>query len=951
MSSRPGTSESRQSACRETMWKRVIASCGLVAALAAGRSEGATLVHYDPVGPRADFNAVEPASVLDGVTVSDLSQSKPDGYVNSDRWPNWIVQGPLDETDYVTFTVTPQSGHWVTLDELRWDGFLYREMAVTVTARTSADGFSSDVASHTRTGPGARMAFLNFGGLSPSFGPVEVRLYFHGATDPGEWYDLVSSVDEQSGLTLAGSTGDPANIRARTFTSFSGSAGGSGAVDATGSAARFHNLRGAALDAGGNLYVTESWHCTVRKISPSGEVTTFAGVAGECSFADGPVETARFGAVTDAAVDGAGNVYVIDESNRRIRKITQGGIVSTVAGNGIRGVSEGDALAATINLPGGITAAADGTLYLAEYLDCVIRKISGGMITTLAGSVGQCTHTDANGASARFGGPVDLAVDGSNNLLVADFDSRTVRKVAPDGTVTTLAGEAGQSGNADGSGTAARFSSLTAIAAHTSGDLFALDANTIRAITKSGAVTTAAGPWPVIHFRLSYGIAVDPDRNVYFTDGSMDTLLRLSAGGIVSTPAGSPLLQGGDDGAAADARYVEPGALARDQYGHLYVLDHSANTLRMVEPDGFVHTRAGAFLQAGTADGPGTEARFREPRGMAFDSSWNLYIADTENHTIRKFAVDGTVTTFAGAAGEYGLVNGPVADARFRRPVGLVFDAGGNLLVADSRNRVIRRISTDGVVTTLAGSGNAGSSDGTGSEASFVEPRGLAINPAGDLFVADFSGSVIRRVTPAGVVTTVAGTPLSYGHQDGYGSDARFNRPIALAFDPGGSLYVADWRNHAVRIIAPDGRVTTFAGEPPVAGSEAGTGQAARFEFPAGLAIFPNGEFFVAVLGGIRVGRLALDAAATIDQPVAKPGVTRILGVDGDIDGPWQWALVRRPSRSSAALSSEVIRNPTFTPDVPGFYRFQLTMTANGLTSITTTDLLVSRGRSRTVRH
>ena len=300
-------------------------------------------------------------------------------------------------------------------------------------------------------------------------------------------------------------------------------------------------------------------------------------------------------------------------------------------------------------------------------------------------------------------------------------------------------------------------------------------------------------------------------------------------------------------------------------------------------------TLAGRAGISGTADGTGSTARFNGPTGVVLDSAGNLYVADSGNNTIRKVTPQGLVTTLAGKAGASGSADGTNSAARFNltgNGGSLALDSTGNLYLADCNNHTIRKVSpvgTNWVVTTLAGrAGVAGSAEGTNSVARFYWPCGLATDPVGNLYVADLANNTIRKVTPDGtnwVVTTLAGMPGytggetgNTGSADGTNSAARFNWPWGLALDSAGNVYVADQVNYTIRKLTPDGTnwvVTTLAGLAKSVGYADGTASTARFHDPVGLAVDTNGDIYLAEYMNytIRKGMLASSVPPPILQP------------------------------------------------------------------------------------
>ncbi len=274
--------------------------------------------------------------------------------------------------------------------------------------------------------------------------------------------------------------------------------------------------------------------------------------------------------------------------------------------------------------------------------------------------------------------------------------------------------------------------------------------------------------------------------------------------GTVTTFAGGS--RGSTDGTGADARFNYPEEVAVDGDGNVYVAGGGDHTIRKITPAGVVTTLAGVAESSGSTDGTGTDARFNFPYGVAVDRDGNVYVADRDNHTVRKVTPAGVVTTLAGTAGSSGSDDGTGADARFNYPRGVAVHRDGNVYVADRDNHTIRKITPAGVVTTLAGAaGSYGSTDGTGTAARFSGPHGVAVDGDGNVYVADAYNHTVRKVTPAGVVTTLAGTAGSSGLADGTGPLARFNSPAAVAVDGDGNVYVTDRNNHAIRTVTPAG--------------------------------------------------------------------------------------------------------------------------------------------------
>lgn len=687
---------------------------------------------------------------------------------------------------------------------------------------------------------------------------------------------MISAACSQTGsagsdLGAAGDAAMPADLpvpdAARTGPALSvlaGAIGGSGNVDDTGTAARFDYPYGMALDGAGNLYVADTNSCVIRKIAlASGAVSTLAGQKGACGSGDGTGAAARFSFPYGVAYD-AGNLYVSD--NQAIRRIVLATtVVTTIAGSpGMGGSVDGTGANARFSLPAGLTPDGAGNLYVADSGNSAIRKVvlSTQAVTTLAGSLGTGGSGDGTGSAARFAAPRGVVFDGTANLYVADTGNHSIRKVVvATGAVTTPAGAAGMSGSSDGTGTTARF-------------------------------------------RSPFGITTDLAGNLYVTDTYNHTLRRIVASsGAVTTLAGSPGMQGSSDGAGATARFNGPEALVFSA-GALYVADSDSFTLRKVDVStAAVTTVAGTAPMSGSTDGASSTARFQSPQALALDGTGSLYVADSLNSTVRRITLaTGAVTTLAGSPGVTGTTDGIGSAARFFIPYGIAADGAGNVYVADTNNHSIRKlVAATGAVTTLAGTpGVIGNNNGTGTAARFHFPFGIALDGAGTLYVADRSNHAIRKIEVAtAIVTTLAGSPGIAGTSDGNGTAARFNYPLGVALDGSGNLYVTDSMNSTIRkIVLGSGAVTTLAGTAPISGTTDGTGSAARFSVPFGIAADGMGNLFVADQRNDTVRKIAL-ADASVTTFLGVPGRRRVT------PGPLP-TLLNRPSGLAAGTLGEL---------------------------------------------
>jgi streptogramin lyase len=573
--------------------------------------------------------------------------------------------------------------------------------------------------------------------------------------------------------------------------------------------------------------------------------TTFAGNTGYGS-ADGTGPAARFAVPYDVAVDSAGNVYVADSVNNTIRQVTPAGVVTTIAGlAGYGGSADGTNNGAQFDFPAGVVVDGKGNLYVTDVCNHTIRKATpvgtNWVVTTLAGQPGVSGNADGTNDAAQFNSPGGVAVDGAGNLYVADTYSDTIRKVTPVGTnwvVTTIAGKAGVSGSNNGIGTNAEFD------------------------------------WPEF-------VAVDSATNVYVTDALNDTIRKLTPDGTnwqVTTLAGLAGSPGTNDGTGASARFDIPTGIGLDSSGNLYVAEYVSSVIRHVTPEGVVTRIAGQPDDYGTNNGPGSAAQFYGPYGLTLDSATNVYVADTLNNMIRQVTPTGTswvVTTLAGlkTVGA-GSVDGTGTNAQFNEPIGVAVDGAGNVYVGDYGNDTIRRVTPAGVVTTLAGQADSpGSQDGTGTNAQFNEPDGVAVDSATNVYVGDYGNHTIRMITPSGTnwnVTTLAGEAGNPGFEDGM--PGQFDYPNGVAVDTNGNVYVADTGNRAIRFVTPAGYVTTPSTD---------------FSGPTGVAVGPDGNIYVADYYSYTIRKMTPAGAVTI--------LAGLAGTSGTADGTNSGARFNNP--------------------------------------------------------
>lgn len=640
---------------------------------------------------------------------------------------------------------------------------------------------------------------------------------------------------------------------------------GKGSADGTSNTALFYNPQGVAVNAAGTVYVADTGNNTIRAITSSGVSSTLAGRVGVSGSADGANSNAFFNQPSGIALDSAGNIYVTDYGNDTIRKVSPAGAVVTIAGSaGVAGSVNNTGTNALFFHPLGIAVDSNTNLYVADYGNQLIRKISPTYaVTTLAGQAGVFGTNNGNGTAAQFYNPEGVTLDNSGNVYVADTGNAAVRMITSGGMVSALAGSPGSLGSTDGSGSGALFYQPSAIVYSSANNLlYVADYfnNTIRQVSTGGTVMTVAGlagttgsadgASSSARFWAPQGLAAATSGSIYIADTGNSTIRTMTAAGVVNTFAGSPSA-GSANGATSISRFYSPQNLAVDNSSNIYVADTQNSIIRKITLTGTVSILAGSVGTAGSQDGNGPGALFSGPQGIAVDSGGNVYVADTGNSTIREITPGGASSTVAGLAGQPGVQDGSGTNAQFNNPEGIAVDSSGNIYVADTWNHTIREIS-GGASTTLAGeAGVFGSFDGTNSAARFNCPTGLAVDGSDNLYVCDYNNDTIRKVAPGGVVTTVAGTAGIWGSADGTNGNASFLQPAGIGVDSSDNLYVVDSGNHTLRKITSSGGnwiVSTIAGAAGLSGSTDGTGTAAEFYYPSGVAS-AGGYVYVADTG------------------------------------------------------------------------------------------------------
>ena len=736
---------------------------------------------------------------------------------------------------------------------------------------------------------------------------------------------------------------------------------------------------GVSVGPDGAIYIAESSRNRIRRIDPdSGFIETFAGIGSEGFAGDGGAAVAaRLQFPTSADADAAGNVYIADQSNHRIRRVAPNGIITTVAGSGTPGFADGNALSARLYFPRTVSVDSSGNVLIAEPFNHRIRylNVAAGTITTVAGTgVGGFNQDGIAATQAKLQLPSGVAALTNGAFLIADQGNHRIRKV-DGGIIHTVAGNGTSGYGGDGgSATSARLSYPNGVSQRADGAIAIADQNNhrVRLVSPSGTITTVAGTGAAGYngdsiagsqasLNRPAGVAFDgSDCVIADLDNVRVRVLDNCAGnGAIATLAGiSDSFRG--DGWPALAGVLEgPADAIEDPAGNIYIADSADNRIRRIRTNGIIETFAGTG-QPGFADGPAAQAMFKQPQRLAFDAQGNLLVLDNGNRRLRRVGLsDLRVTTVAGT-GDWGSTgdNGPATNATFMFPLGLTVDGAGRIYIADGSARRIRVIH-NGTITNFAGTGVAtGAIDGPGGNpadnlgdlgsalsATFIAPSDVAVDGGGNVYVTDLTAHLVRKIDAAGTIRTIAGTGIGTGRIDGAGGDpddnlgdggpgplASVNTPVGIDVTANGDVFIADQANRRLRLIR-NGIITTIGGNGIVTWSldgesgnpadDLGDGEqlaAATFMALTSVYVDPQGN---ALVTDSQSARLRAIAGSGGPPPSATPSFTRTptwtpVAPPPTATNTWTPTRTNTPAAASVSASGRITYYTNGSPSVPG---------------------------------
>ncbi len=623
-----------------------------------------------------------------------------------------------------------------------------------------------------------------------------------------------------------------------------------------------------------------SWQVTVFA---QNVITTIAGTDWLFPGDGKPAINAPLGGSTgmNVAVDRNGNYYIADTDNAMIMRVGGDGVVHVIAGNGVVFFSGdgGPGNAASLTIPLGVAVDTTGNVFIADLAGRVRMVNPAGIISTVAGDGTGLFSGDGGPATKAGISPSSVAVDSSGAVYVLDSDAQRVRKFTPGGNISTVAGN-GRSGYTGDGGQAvnATLQSPKAIAVDSAGNLYIADTanGVIRKVNTNGIISTFAGGGFAIDDGIPalatglipISVGVDSSNNVYIGDFFTSTVRVVTSDGTIHTVAGTPFVTAfsGDEGPALKASINVPTGIAVDAPGIVYIADSFNDRIRTVTRDGIIHTAAGngQFRTSGDG-GPAVSAALFLPTGVTPDKRGNIFIAEQQRNRVRRVAPDGTISNFAGTAQSgYSGDGGAATNATLFYPTSVAVDASNNVFISDTLNSVIRRVDANsGIISTIAGTGVIGFSGdgGNARNAKLAGPLGIAFDRTGNLFIAEFQGNRIRMVTPAGIISTVAGNGTAgFSGDNGPATAAKMSTPTGVAVDSDGNVFFSDRDNQRIRRFKPGGNITTIAGSGQRGFSgDGGKAVNAALNTPTGLTTDAAGSLYISDAENSRIRKVTAD--------------------------------------------------------------------------------------------
>ncbi|MFN7933880.1 MAG: hypothetical protein U0R19_11155 [Bryobacteraceae bacterium] len=700
------------------------------------------------------------------------------------------------------------------------------------------------------------------------------------------------------------------------------------------------NLESIAVSAAGEQYIVDTQRHRVFKVSATGQLSVFAGLGFSGFSGDGgPATSAALNLPLGLALDSTGNLYIADAANYRVRKVSPSGVITTIAGDGQPKYSGdgGHASIASIYFPTALALDTAGNLYIAEAGPRIRKVLTSGIITTIAGNGTSGYSGDGGPAvAASFSYTGGLAIQPSGDLYISDTGNQRIRRVTPAGQIDTVAGTGSASFTGDGGPALAASLSLPSHILFTpTGDLIFCDAGNhrIRKIATDGRISTIAGTGGIgfagdggsalnATFYTPRALGLDAAGNLYIGDSYNHRIRRITPGGTISTIVGNGNFSTSLDGTLALEAQFRPSGITLDA-GNWFIADGESMRIFKIGTDGRLTTIAGGGFT--TLDGPALIVTLDFPSSTVFDRSGNLYLTEDRN-SIRRISPSGQIARAIGGGGsvQFSGDGGPAIDAGIASPGRMAVDNGGNLYFTDRGNHRVRKVTPAGIISTVVGNGAQGFSGdgGPATNAALNMPLALAVDAAGSLYIGDQGNSRIRKVSPAGIISTIAGNgSAGFSGDGGLATQANIFSPQTLALDPAGNLLIADTANHRIRRIA-NGVISTIAGDgQPSSSGDGGPATNASIPFPSGLAVDSTGNIYVTDWSGrirLLTPTITAQPAALSFTPQAPSGTVTATSASGSpiaaaVTAGSAWLTVN-PLTTASPATFTVTANPSSVP-------------------------------------
>jgi len=620
----------------------------------------------------------------------------------------------------------------------------------------------------------------------------------------------------------------------------------------------------------GNIYIADSSNHVIRKVDTSGNISTYAGNGSPGFTGDGTATSNSLSSPYGVAVDASGDLYIADSGNQRVRKVNTSGQMTTIAGTGSAGFDgDGMASAHNLNFPTAVAVDSSGNVYIADEFNQRIRRVdTSGQMTTVAGN-GTAAFSDGTATTSSLNLPTGVAADSAGNIFIADSANQRIREVSG-GNIMTIAGNGSYDFGGDGS---------------------------------AGVDAQIDSP---------AGVATVPTGGFVFSDLGNQRIRRVDSGGNINTIAGTGSCAYDGEGLATTHSLCYPYGVARDSAGNVYIADSNNQRIRKVDTSGNMSTIAGNGTAGFSGDGgAATAASLNYPSGVAADAGGNVYIADTGNQRIRKVNTTGTISTIAGNGNVGFNGDGAATGHRLYNPAAIAVDSSGNLYIADTDNELIRKVS-GGNMTTIAGNGTEGfSGDGIALNVALDGPSGVAVDSAGNVYIADTYNQRIRKVDTSSNLGTIAGGNYGFAGDGASAASARFANPSSVSIDSTGNVLVADLNNQRIRSIYGPTTATLASSSNPSIYQQLVTFTAtvsSSGAMPTGTVFFKGGT---TVLGSGPVDSTGHATFATSTLTLGQHKMTASYGGDANVGPSSSSVVVQTVNRWPTSTSLSSSPNPS----------------------------------------